>query len=64
MYIYIYPDVLRANPPPRFFKEIANLFEMWTQRHMVKCMRVLRCYMGGVWGGGGAPPRDIARMIW
>ena len=29
IYIYIYPDALRANPPPRFCKEIVNLYEIW-----------------------------------
>ena len=28
-YIYICPDALRASPPPGFFQEIANLFDIW-----------------------------------
>ena len=77
IYTYIYPDALRLNLPPRFFKEIVSIrgggsgesgappgtrgklrkrstmctWGGWggrspPQGHMVKCARVLPCYMG------------------
>ena len=53
VYVYrlIYPDALRANPPPCLFLQKVPVCVRSSGRslppgHMVKCMRVLPRYMG------------------
>jgi hypothetical protein len=70
MYIYIYPDALRANPPPRFFKEVANIWRggsggggapprdigrtIWHLRVQSTVLGVLRGPLEVLWGSWGS----------